>query len=163
MSIFLFLLKGTVYWAELHPEEAGRSIICKIKDDSKKIEVLTPQDFNCRTLVHEMGGGAFIVYDKMIYFSNFSDQRLYSQKSKSGSTPEPITPEGKQWRYADADMALDGKVLVCVREDHDVLKEGAEEALNTIISIDLKTQKQNLLVCINKLGSLCYLSVKVAQ
>uniref|UniRef100_A0A6P8I3Q6 Uncharacterized protein LOC116297910 n=1 Tax=Actinia tenebrosa TaxID=6105 RepID=A0A6P8I3Q6_ACTTE len=138
--------KGTVYWSELHPEEAGRTIICKVKDDDKNIEVLTPQDFNCRTLVHEMGGGTFIVYNKKIYFSNFGDQRLYSQESKPGCTPVPITPEGKQWRYADADVALNGRVLVCVREDHDVLKEGAEEALNTIVSIDLETQKQNVLV-----------------
>jgi outer membrane protein assembly factor BamB len=98
-----------------------------------------------------LGGGAFIVYNKKIYFSNFSDQRLYCQDITPGSKPVALTPEDKKWRYADANMSLDGKFMVCVREDHDVLKDGAKEALNTIVSIDMETQKQSILVCMGGL------------
>jgi len=86
------------------------------------------------------------VYNKKVYFSNFSDQRLYCQDARSGAVPVPITPEGKQWRYADAEVALGGKVLVCVKEDHEVLKDGAKEPINMIVSINLETEKQHVLV-----------------
>lgn len=81
-----------------------------------------------------------------MYFSNFQDQRIYRQTSKACAKPEPITPDGKKWRYADAQVVLGGKVLVCVREDHSVLDDGAIEPLNTIVAIDLQTQKQHVLV-----------------
>ena len=62
---------------------------------------VTPPLFNVRTLVHEYGGGAFILSDGVVYFSNFEDQRLYRQRP--GQEPEPITPEAAV-RYADAAM-----------------------------------------------------------
>ncbi|MCJ7455777.1 DUF5050 domain-containing protein, partial [Candidatus Bathyarchaeota archaeon] len=64
------------YWRELRPEEQGRFTIMKREADGRVVEV-TPSPFNARTLVHEYGGGSYVVADDTIYFSNFSDQRLY--------------------------------------------------------------------------------------
>ncbi len=36
---------------------------------------VTPPGFNVRTTVHEYGGGAYLLHDGTVYFSNFSDQR----------------------------------------------------------------------------------------
>ncbi|MGH8874354.1 MAG: prolyl oligopeptidase family serine peptidase, partial [Acidimicrobiia bacterium] len=72
-----------------------------------------------RTLVHEYGGGDVTYHDGVVFFSNFADQRLYRQPL--GEAPEPITPESDRpgaVRYADHDVALDGRRLYCVRETH---------------------------------------------
>jgi dipeptidyl aminopeptidase/acylaminoacyl peptidase len=68
--------------------------------------------------VHEYGGAPFVVVGDTVYYSQFSDQRLYALKS--GGTPTPVTPAG--YRYADC-VALHGEghsatALICVREDH---------------------------------------------
>ena len=38
-----------------------------------------PPEFNVRTRVHEYGGGAFAVFDGVIYFANFKDQHLHRE------------------------------------------------------------------------------------
>src|SRR5215212_182785 len=65
-----------VYWIEMRPSEAGRSVIVRRTPDGKTIDV-TPQPLNARTRVHEYGGGDYLVEDGTVYFSNFADQRLY--------------------------------------------------------------------------------------
>ena len=65
--------------------------------------------------MHEYGGGAFIVSDGVVYFSNFEDQRLYRQRP--GDEPEPITPETAV-RYADGVMDSKRARIICIREDH---------------------------------------------
>jgi len=69
-----------VYWSESRPAEGGRNVIVRWSHDGK-MEDLTAKPFDARTRVHEYGGGAFVVSGGTIYFSNFSDQRLYEQKS----------------------------------------------------------------------------------
>ena len=82
-------------------EEGGRYVVCSSKaDKSLGITVWTPQEYNARTKVHEYGGGSFFVQDATVYFSNFSDQRLYKQTSPDAS-PVALTPLDKGWRYAD--------------------------------------------------------------
>src|SRR5436305_11242326 len=103
-----------VYWAEMRPGEGGRSVIVRRTPDGTRSDQ-TPPPFNVRTRVHEYGGGAFTVHDGVIYFSNFSDQRLYRQDP--GEAPRPITPEG-EWRYADGVMDSRRGRMICVREDH---------------------------------------------
>lgn len=46
--------------------------------------------WNVRTGVQEYGGGAAIVYDGSIYFSNIKDGRVYVVKK--GGLPQPVTP-----------------------------------------------------------------------
>src|SRR6185437_2111236 len=67
-----------IYWLELRPTEAGRHVIVRRTPDGVRTDV-NPAPFNARTRVHEYGGGDYVVREGMIYFSNFSDQRLYRQ------------------------------------------------------------------------------------
>jgi len=88
---------------------------------------LLPEGFSARTRVHEYGGGAWFVADGWLYFSNWSDQRLYRLSHRSGA-PEPITPEPPEpmaYRYADIRQL--GDHLICVRERHDTGGEAANE------------------------------------
>jgi dipeptidyl aminopeptidase/acylaminoacyl peptidase len=121
---------GDVYWIESRPAEGGRSVIVRRTPDGV-IDGVTPAPFSARSRVHEYGGGAFAVADGTVYFSSFTDGRLYRQRR--GAAPEPITREGA-FRYAD--LVLDGRRgrLVCVREDHSV---AGREAVNALVAIAL--------------------------
>ncbi|NEN90663.1 MAG: S9 family peptidase [Okeania sp. SIO3H1] len=121
-----------VYWIEGRPSEGGRNVIVRHTPDGQTTDI-TPSPFNVRTRVHEYGGGAFLVTDGTIYFSNFADQRLYRQPSDAA--PQPLTPEAN-CRYADAVMDKQRDRLICIQEDH--TKGG--EAINRIVSINLKDE-----------------------
>src|SRR5260370_32957796 len=64
------------YWIEGRPAEGGRNVIVK-RDASGAITDLIPAPFNARTRVHEYDGGDYVVDGSTVYFSNFTDQRLY--------------------------------------------------------------------------------------
>ena len=97
------------------------------------IEDVTPEGFNVRTTVHEYGGGAYVVHEGVVYFSNFSDQRLYRQAQ--GGEPEPITPDtGGRVRFSDGHVPSDGSAMYCVRESH---PEDGGEAVNEIVRLAL--------------------------
>ena len=117
------------YWIEGRPAEGGRCTIVRHGADGSTADCL-PAPFNARSRVHEYGGGAFMVHDGTIFFSNFTDNRLY--RLAPGGTPEPITPAG-DWRYADMIMDAARNRLIAVREDH----SAAGEAENSIVAIDL--------------------------
>lgn len=121
-----------IYWVEMRPNEAGRNVL--VKRDSNGIIDLTRAPLNVRTRVHEYGGGDYTVYDGAVYFSNFSDQRLYRQSVSGDSEAEAITPAAEM-RYADVRVDGDRKRLICVREDHTV---AGREAVNTLVSLKLK-------------------------
>ena len=116
------------YWIEPRPNEGGRNVIvCRTPDGS--ISDMTPTGYNVRTRVHEYGGGGFIMTGGTLYFSNFSDQRLYRQLP--GQMPCPITP-ALEMRYADGVIDQLRRRIICVREDH--TRTGIEAA-NTLVSI----------------------------
>ncbi len=119
-----------VYWIESRPAEQGRNVVVRRAPDGTLTDV-TPPPFNARTRVHEYGGGAFCVAGGTVYFSNFSDGRLYRQQA--GGAPEPLTP-AEPLRYAD--MVLDERRnrLISVREDH---RDAGHEAVNTLVSLPL--------------------------
>jgi dipeptidyl aminopeptidase/acylaminoacyl peptidase len=107
---------GVAYWLEGRPAEGGRSVLVRADTFSEPTDV-TPPGFNVRTTVHEYGGGAYLLHDDTVYFSNFADQRLYRQDV--GGDPVPITPDtGGRDRYADGRVTPDGRSVVCVRERH---------------------------------------------
>lgn len=112
-----------VYWVEGRPLEQGRYVIVQRTADGQ-ISDVTPPGYNARTMVHEYGGGAYLVDRQRIYFANFTDQRLYRQEVAGGGygTPTPITPEAprpRSLRYADGCITPDGQQLICVRERHE--------------------------------------------
>ena len=117
-----------VYWVEMRPSEGGRMVIVRRSGDGG-IGDVTPEPYSVRTRVHEYGGAAFLVVNGVVFFSNFTDQRMYRQDP--GDEPRAITPEAPL-RYADG--ALDGQRerIVCVREDHSA--DG--EPVNAIIAVD---------------------------
>ncbi len=119
-----------IYWDSSRPKEGGRNVVVHLTADGQLVDV-TPPSYNARTRVHEYGGGSYLVQAGTVYFSNFSDQRLYRQR---GSQVEPITP-AVDMRYADGVIDERRNRLVCVREDHTT---GAPQAVNTVVSIDLE-------------------------
>ncbi|KAK3093720.1 hypothetical protein FSP39_019244 [Pinctada imbricata] len=136
---------GTFYWSELRYEEGGRYVICSQKAGEDACKEWTPKDFNARTRVHEYGGGAFFVHGGHVYFSNFSDQRMYLQKTPDDA-PEPITPNDCGWRYADGQYHATKGLIYCIREDHSLVeKKEAKEPKNTVVCINPNTQEQNVL------------------
>jgi dipeptidyl aminopeptidase/acylaminoacyl peptidase len=122
-----------VYWLEPRPSEGGRTCIVRRTPDGQ-LHDMTPQPFNARTRVHEYGGGDFVIHQGTLYFSNFSDQRLYRQ-TPDAPAPAPLTPESNaELRYADAVIDDARRRLVAVREDHTA---GAHEPANTLVAINL--------------------------
>jgi len=121
-----------VYWVERRSQEGGRKVIVRRSPDGRLTDI-TPVGFNARTRVHEYGGGDYAVSDGTIIFSNFTDQRLYVQRS--GLEPWPLT-SASDLRYADGVIDRRRDLFFCVREDH----TGHGEAINTLTSIDLKAE-----------------------
>src|SRR6185369_3608311 len=89
-----------VYWTEGRPGEGGRQVIVRWNEAEGASDV-TPAPFNARTMVHEYGGGWYVVADGTVYFVNVSDGRIYRQVR--GGTPEPLTEEGP-YRHGDLEV-----------------------------------------------------------
>ncbi|MCB0403343.1 MAG: DUF829 domain-containing protein [Bdellovibrionales bacterium] len=119
-----------LFWLEGRPQEGGRQVIVERRGSEASVDRL-PAPYNARTRVHEYGGGSFLAQNDRLYFSNFSDQRLYMLED--GGSPKALTPEGK-WRYADAVLDTRRERLILVREDH---SESDQEAVNTITAVGL--------------------------
>jgi dipeptidyl aminopeptidase/acylaminoacyl peptidase len=126
---------GRCYWLESRPQEQGRNVVV-VRDEDGQTTDVTPQPFNARTRVHEYGGGAWMVSDGTLYFSNFADGRLYRLVA-GASQPQPLTPApaapGRQWRFADGVLDHRRNRWIGVREDHTA--EG--EAVNTVVAVGL--------------------------
>ena len=124
-----------VYWLEGRPNEGGRNVLMRATADGRRSAV-TPPGFNVRTRVQEYGGGAFVLANRAVYFSNFNDQRIYGvglTTHGEPAVPQPITPAGN-WFYADAASDAARQRLICVREDH---SGGRREPETTLVSIPL--------------------------
>lgn len=126
---------ASVFWIEMRPIENGRLVIVR-KNTDGSITDINPSPFNARTRVHEYGGGDYTVRDGEVYFSNFSDQRVY--KSTSGEQPVAITPDVKM-RYADFVVDSLRAQLICVREDHTTADR---EAQNTLVALSMASNEE---------------------
>ena len=135
---FVALDGDDIYWLEGRPHEGGRNALVRRSPDGRVSDVV-PRGHNVRSRVHEYGGGHFIVSRGTIYYSNFSDQRIYRiAVSAPLDAPEPITPQGQKF-YADATIDLRRRRLICVREDH--TKPG-HEPVTTLVSVQLAAGSQ---------------------
>ncbi len=126
----IFLDGDQVYWIESRPTEGGRSAIVRLNREGSR-EIVTPEPFNVRSRVHEYGGAPYLVAHGVIYFSNFSDQRIYQQAPEK--PPAPLTPPENLF-YADGVYDQRRSRLICIREDH---AASDREPINTIVSIPL--------------------------
>ncbi len=120
---------GQLYWLESRPEEEGRTTIMRWRAGGRPEEIL-PAPWNVRTRVQEYGGGALLVADGTIWFSNYADQRLY--RLVPGQSPQPQTPEGSL-RYAGCALDRERRRLICIREDH----RPPGEPRNTLVALPL--------------------------
>lgn len=102
-----------VYWLEERPAEGGRSVVVKRLPDGRTVDV-SPAQTNVRSRVHEYGGAAYAVHHGTLFYSNFSDQRVY--RLTPGGQPEPLTPPG--YYYADFRVDTQRNRLLAIREDH---------------------------------------------
>jgi dipeptidyl aminopeptidase/acylaminoacyl peptidase len=122
-----------VWWSEARPAEGGRSVIVRRSADGTVSDVL-PAPWNARTRVHEYGDGSWTVQDGTLWFTEFTDQRLY-RLDPGGDTPVAVTPEPSVpagSRHADFRVLPDG--LLAVRETH---AEGDRpaEVVNEIVRV----------------------------
>ncbi len=124
--------RGSVLWLERRPDENGRGVIVRAREDGS-LEELTPSDHDVRTTVHEYGGGDFAVADDRLWYARAADQRLYRLTDRED--PTPVTPapiKDRSHRYADLEPTADGDRLYCVRERH--LHDGPSS--EQLVSVD---------------------------
>jgi dipeptidyl aminopeptidase/acylaminoacyl peptidase len=123
-----------VWWSESRPAEGGRSVIVRRTADGTVADVL-PAPWNARTRVHEYGGAAWTVAGGTLWFTEFSDQRLYRLEPGSDApvavTPEPAVPAGV--RHADLQVLPDGQLLA-VRETHPA-SGGAADVVDELVRV----------------------------
>ena len=105
---------------------------------------ITPPGFNVRTRVHEYGGAAYTVHHGAVYFTNFTDQRVYRQEP--GQAPVAMTDAGPMWADYRVDRARhrligvreeDGVNVIAAIPDR-VLVKGADFYSDPVVSPDGK-------------------------
>ena len=119
-----------VWWNEGRPHEGGRQVVVSAEVGGGPADAL-PAPYSARSRVHEYGGGAYAVHRGTLFFSNFSDQRLW--RLDPGRTPRPLTASpatpGAE-RFADGVVTPDGRWVVCVRERH-----LGREVVNDVVAV----------------------------
>ena len=131
--------RQNIYWLEKRPQEKGRNLIVGYFPEHG-IKDVTPAPFNVRTKIHEYGGGAFAIERDTIYFSNYSDSRIYRQTVEG--QPEPITKPAKRC-YGDIIVDHKRNRLICVCEDRTRL---GVEPRNSVIAVELDTGELQTLI-----------------
>ncbi len=118
------------FWLEGLAAQSGRvALVAAGRGQSP--QAITDATVNVRSRVHEYGGGAFQVTDDAVYFSNFSDNLVYSQRL--GETAQPIT-HNSLLRHADFCVDASRHRLIAVQEDHTL---AGREAANRLVSLSM--------------------------
>jgi dipeptidyl aminopeptidase/acylaminoacyl peptidase len=132
---------SAIWWSELRPSEGARVQLVR-RSPGGDPEDMLPDGFSARTRVHEYGGGAWTVHEGVVFFTNWTDQRLY--RSAPGGAPEPISEQAEPaaLRYADHRVSPDGRWVLSVREDH----RGAGEAVNGIVVVATDGSDEHVVV-----------------
>ncbi|MBI3211995.1 MAG: S9 family peptidase, partial [Simkania negevensis] len=94
-----------------------------------------PPPYYARTMVHEYGGGSFIVHQATLYFSNFKDQTFMALSIQTGQI-KPLTSGGIK-RIANPIFDPLRHLIYAVQEDH--LENG--KVLNSLVLIDPKGKR----------------------
>ncbi|KAL4065539.1 Alpha/Beta hydrolase protein [Scleroderma yunnanense] len=141
-DVFVDPITSRVYYTERRPEENGRSVII----DAKSTEDVISSEFNARSAVHEYGGAAAVAYNKVIYFSNFNDNRVYTVDTTTTNPPGAVTPNDIRYRYANFAVHPTANHLVAaVSEYHpDLSNDDPEKVENGLCVINTTTKAQPL-------------------
>lgn len=121
----------SVWWAESRPAEGGRVAIMQWHNGRRR--EMTPPEANVRTTLHEYGGGAWWAADGVLWYTDYSDQRLRSLHPESEVqilSPEPDTPNSL--RYADVKPTRCKHWLICVHERH---SDDSDEPQNLLVAV----------------------------
>lgn len=128
---------GRAYWVEPRPHEGGRAVLVQVGSDGQ-LRDITPQEFSVRSRIFEYGSTPYAVKGEYVYFSNFSDQRVYRQNINGVEKPVALTvaanADGGVGKYAEYAVSPDGRWLVFSYEVE--FKKG--EAKNYVGLLDLK-------------------------
>lgn len=117
-----------LYWLQACPAEGGRNTVMQLDHHGQAHSVL-PAPYNCRSRVHEYGGGAYAVYQNTLYFCEFRDHQLYSMTI---GQPDSLRQLSNQPLCRFGAISIDphrGKLLA-VAEQH-----GEGEPVNSLVSI----------------------------
>src|SRR4051794_18634191 len=129
-----------IYWNEARPAEGGRLVVVRRAPDGSVADVVAP-GYSARTRVHEYGGVSYVARDRVVWFTNFTDQRIY--RAEEGADPVPLTPDPPVpagVRFANPALTPDGRWLIAVRETHD------GDVVNDIAAIATETGEAHRLV-----------------
>jgi len=127
-----------IYWIEGRASEQGRCVLIRHRNGIN--EDMMPAPWNVRTRVHEYGGGAYVVAEGVVYFSNLLDQAIYRADTSSGQAekfraPVAVTRSNDSGRrFADAVIDHQRNRLIAVCEDH---AETTTEPANIIVAVDI--------------------------
>ena len=127
---------GELFWIEGLADEGGRSAVVRADANGART-IVTPAPFNVRSRVHEYGGGAALIAQGAVCFSNFADNLVYLQRGDAA--PLALTQDSLR-RHADFVFDAGRQRLIAVREDH---SRGGAEAVNTIAGIALDGSPDN--------------------
>ena len=119
-----------IYLLESRPEEAGRVVLLRGTPDGTFTDVAP--ELNVRTRVHEYGGGAYVVRDGVIVFSEFADNRLLLKRTPESAIEELVTDPALRFADMTIDAARDR--VIAVMEDQ---RESAIEARNLLAAVSL--------------------------
>ena len=118
------------YWLEGRASEGGRNTL--LRQRGAMVSEITPAPFNVRTRVHEYGGGACLIENGTIWFSNFADNCLYvTDAAGEQAAPRALTAAGTR-RYADFVRDSQRARLLAVCEDHSA---GAAHPVNSLVAV----------------------------
>ncbi len=122
------LTAENIYYIERRPQENGRCVIVKVRNN-QATDIL-PAPFSARSRVHEYGGGCYCIAKKQVFFINDSDQDIYCIKNQQ---IRRVTTSTKN-RFADFIYDHKHHRLIAVCETHN-----NDHVTNTIVSINVKT------------------------
>jgi dipeptidyl aminopeptidase/acylaminoacyl peptidase len=126
-----------LYFVESKASANGKNVLFKLNTQNTAVQ-LTSSDVSVRSRVHEYGGRPYVVDGEDIYYSQFTDQKIYH--ISQNSTAEAITSQGLRYMECIADQK--NNRLICVREDH----RGIGEPINTLVAINLSDTNEDTIL-----------------
>ncbi len=142
-------LHDDIFWLETRPNEKGRNALVHLSATGQRQDVL-PEPHSIRTRAHEYGGGNYLVTAQHIFCVLDADQRIYAIE-RANNKIMPLSHKGN-YRYADFCWDDQRQRLICVREDHSITNNNADN-----YSEQLKIEERSEIVAINLNGDVTIL------